>query len=49
MKKTFGNVIGAITGRPAEYAIDDEDDYEEDARPAPRRAKGKNNSSRRSR
>ena len=49
LKKTFGNVIGAITGRPAEYAIDDEDDYEEDARPAPRRAKGKNNSSRRSR
>ena len=49
LKKTFGNIIGAITGRPAEYAIDDEDDYEEDARPAPRRAKGKNNSSRRSR
>ena len=50
LKKTFGNIIGAITGRPAEYAIDDdEDDYEEDAKPSPRRAKGKNNSSRRSR
>ena len=29
--------------------VEDEDDYEEDARPAPRRTKGKNNSSRRSR
>jgi len=52
LKKTFGNIISAVTGHAKQYIdldSDDDDSDDEDRRPSTRRAKGKSGGTRRSR